>query len=407
MKLSSKFKVFIALLLLPAIYTAFFPGKIIIISAICLYPILFYFLANIKNVNKNEFDDKWIIIVYIIMCVITFLRGIFDSKSQQDYIVLLSSTIFLMLLYPLFIYLAQRKYIISVFNALINTALPLCFISLFFKPSDGFMTFQYCISFIYMFIFFIPFVKRKWKIIIFFIVIIIPLYDIARRSPLINTSVCLIILLLYYRVPHTIYRRIAKLLFSILVLSPIVFLILGLSGVYNIFTLGDSFDAVTITSKSNQRNLLVDSRTSIYSDVFSELSRQKAYIFGLGGAGKTKTSLVDNPNNPNNNIYKEGRRGTESGMLNFIQLSGIVGVLCYWILLTAASYKAIFKSQNSFYIMFGLFLAFKVLYSFVEDRLQCNIATFYFMFYIGLCYNFQLRSLKNIEVKKLSYLIFK
>ncbi|MDD4969961.1 MAG: hypothetical protein PHT07_11085 [Paludibacter sp.] len=407
MRLYTKLKIGAVLLLIPAIYTAFFPGKIVVITALCLYPILFFMFSRIVQIRQSEFDGKLIIDTYIIMCFITFVRGAIDSKSQQDYIVLMSSTIFLMLLYPLFIYLAQKKYLNNIFNILIFLIIPLCFITFFYKPSDGFMTFQQNISFIYLFIFFVPFVKRKWKLIILTLAIIAPLYDITRRSSLINISVCLAILLLYYILPNIIYRKIAKILFFILVLSPIVFLILGLGGIYNIFNLGDSFHEITLTTNLNERNLLVDSRTSIYKDVFSELSEKNAYVFGLGGVGKTKTSLTDNINSEYSRIYKEGRRGTESGMLNYFQLSGFVGALIYWVLLTFASYKAIFKSKNSFFIMFGLFMAFKVLYSFVEDQLQCNIATFYLMFYIGLCYNLRLRNLLNLQMKKYSNILFR
>lgn len=407
MRLSILFKIGAALILIPAIYTAFFPGKIVIVSALCLYPMLFLFYAKIKNIGKNEFENKSVITAYIIMCFITFLRGVFDSKSQQDFIVLISGTIFLMLLYPLFIYLAQRKYIASVFNALVFVALPLSFVTFLFKPTDESMSFQHNISFIYLFVFFVPFVKLKWKVIILLLCIITPLYDITRRSSLINITVCLSVLLTYYIIPHSIYKKMAKVMFFILIISPIFFLILGLSGVYNIFTLGDSFDEVIVISNTNERNLLVDSRTGIYIDVFSELSRQNAYLFGLGGVGKTKTSLTDNSNSDAYKDLKEGRRGTESGMLNHFQFSGIIGAFCYWFLLTFGSYKAIFKSNNSFYIMLGLFIAFKVLYSFVEDQFRPNAATFYLMFMIGLCYNFKLRALKNLEMKKVAYLLFR
>jgi hypothetical protein len=152
---------------------------------------------------------------------------------------------------------------------------------------------------------------------------------------------------------------------------------------------------------------MVDSRTSIYMDVFSELARQNTFVFGLGGSGKTKTSLTDNSAGDYDKIYKEGRRGTESGMLNYFQWSGIIGAFCYWLLLASASYKAIFKSNNSFFLMLGLFMAFKVLYSFIEDILEPNASTFYIMISIGLCYNYKLRSMNNREMRNVIKLRFR
>ena len=96
-------------------------------------------------------------------------------------------------------------------------------------------------------------------------------------------------------------------------------------------------------------------------------------------------------------------------MLNYFQWSGIIGAICYWMLLVAASFKAIFRSNNSFFLMLGGFMAFKIFYSFVEDQLMPNAASFYIMISIGLCHNWKLRNLDNSEMKSLiqSFFYFK
>jgi hypothetical protein len=182
---------------------------------------------------------------------------------------------------------------------------------------------------------------------------------------------------------------------------------LGLSGVYNVFLIGENFKEFNIKSQSNERNLLVDSRTAIYKDVFIELAKQNSIIWGLGGIGKTNTSLKEDELIDYAKIYKEGRRYTESGMLNQFQFSGFIGAFSYWLLLMNASFNAIFKSKNIFFKLLGLFMAFKVTYSFVEDPIYPNVATFYLMYFIGLCYNKKIRSFDNSQIKKLSYIIFK
>jgi len=152
---------------------------------------------------------------------------------------------------------------------------------------------------------------------------------------------------------------------------------------------------------------LTDSRTAIYTDVFTELSKQNSYILGLGGNGKTNTSLIYDESGDYDKIYKEGRRGTESGMLNHFQYSGIIGAFSYWLLLAASSFKAIFKSNNHFCKMLGLFMAFKVFYSFVEDQIMVNVESFYLMFLIGMCSNWKFRGFKDIEIKKRLNFIFR
>ena len=105
--------------------------------------------------------------------------------------------------------------------------------------------------------------------------------------------------------------------------------------------------------------MLVDSRTSIYEDVFDELNRRNAYLIGLTANGKTQTSLSDISNADFSEIYKNGRPGTESGMLNQIQYGGIIGFICYSVLFIGATYFAIWKSRNRYMILIGLFVSFK------------------------------------------------
>ncbi len=402
-----EFKIGISLLLIPAIYTSFFPGKIVIISSICMYTILLFLCSKTVYLKfNNELNNYRIILFYYLICSISFIRGVFNLTSNQDYVVMFSNTIFLMLLYPIFINLIKIENITNLFKSLLIIALPLSFITFFYKPTDGFMSFQHNISFIYIFVFFVPFVKQKWKLIILFLCLITPFSDLTRRSSFVNISFCFLILLFNYILPKYLFDKSIKTLFYLLVTVPVIFLILGLTGVFNIFKLGDAFSEITIKSKSTERNLLVDSRTDIYVDVFSELSRQNAIIFGLGGNGKTKTSLTDEKFSNYDKIYKEGRRGTESGMLNQFQYSGIIGAFSYWLLMTFASFNAVFKSNNKFCMMLGVFLSFKVLFSFIEDQLQPNAASFYLMFIIGICYNFKFRYLMDFQIKKIASKVF-
>jgi hypothetical protein len=400
-------KIGLLLIYLPAIYTSFFFGKIVLISIICFYPILLYFIFNIKNFySKDEFDNNGIFLFFYFINIISLIRGYIDLESKQDFTVFTSWTIFVMILYPLFIYLSKINSIINIFRSFILIGIPLSFFTFNFIPTDGFSSFLQNISFIYLFIFFIPFVKMKWKLIIIILCITIPFYDLTRRSALVNLIFSFSLIFLYYFFPYSYFLKVIKFLFYILIISPFIFLFFGLSGIFNVFSTSDYLNDYTIKSKYNERNAFTDSRTSIYKDVFFELGKKNAFIFGLGGNGKTNTSLKDDQLKDYEKIYKEGRRYTESGMLNQFQFNGFFGALSYWLLLTFASYNAIFKSNNLYFKLLGSFMSFKVFYSFIEDPIYPNVASFYLMFMIGMSYNFKLRSLNNIKIKKLSNFIF-
>ncbi|PXY45702.1 hypothetical protein DMB68_00465 [Flavobacterium hydrophilum] len=153
------------------------------------------------------------------------------------------------------------------------------------------------------------------------------------------------------------------------------------------------------TSNGNKQDLLIDSRTSIYSDVFSELKKQEAFVFGLGASGKTKTSLTEVSYADFDKIYKEGRRRTESGMLNYIQWGGMIGGLVYFLLFVKASFLGIYRSRNWFCVMLGIWVAFKGLFSFIEDATYFSVSSIFIFFAIGICMSKKIRQLDDLEIK--------
>ena len=121
---------------------------------------------------------------------------------------------------------------------------------------------------------------------------------------------------------------------------------------------------------------------------------------------KTTTSLNSLQYIYYSKIYKFGRPGTESGMLNYIQYGGLIGFILYGLLLVVASYKATFLSNNNFMISLGLFVAFKFLYSFIEDQIMFNAHSFYIFFWVGMCYNKTFRDMTSEQIKEYLNKIF-
>ena len=93
-------------------------------------------------------------------------------------------------------------------------------------------------------------------------------------------------------------------------------------------------------------------------------------------------------------------------MLNYFQWGGIITAFVYWLLLTTASYKAIYKSKNGFLKMLGLFMSFKVAYSFIEDTINVQISSFYLMLMIGICFNKCIRNVENNKIKEMVKVVF-
>lgn len=401
MRFSLFLKYGIILVLLPAVYIGFNPGKIVVIQTLCWGVLLFFFIKKRKSFYYRyfKFDISPYLFIYVSYCVLTYIRGFFNIVSQADLIQLASGLLFKSFLLPFFLLLGTPYDIQRLWKSYMIWGLLLCLICYFVPPSNGMMSFGHNMSFLNVFILCIPFLRTKYRIMIVIVVLITIFYDLNRRSVLINNIVPFAIIALYY---SSLYKTaINKLLMALLIIMPILFFMLGAYGSFNIFKYMEDVSDYSINNEV--RSLTTDSRSGIYDDVLSEIDRRQAYIWGLGGNGKTPTSLIKHGYG---DIYQFGRPGTESGMLDHIQYGGLLGFFSYGLLLIAAAFKAS-NSKNDFIRMLGIFIAFKFLYSFVEDKVTTNAQTIYLFLWISMCYNKQFREMSNVQIKRYFRLIFK
>lgn len=391
----------IILIFLPSIFTGFFPGKITIMTTVCGWILAIAYLKNKPKWRMVDFDGKNILKMFLFYMLILYIRGWGNIDSAVDVYAQLGANLFFCFLFPSMIFISQPIYIHYVLKSFIWPGLILCAICYFYPPNDGMMSLAHNASFLNVFILCIPFVKWKWRVMIVAAVIFVVFLDIDRRSIMVNNVVTFLFVICFSIIKTRLFKR---LLFVILIILPLTFAYLGLSGKFNIF---EFMDQTSYFLNGESRSLFVDSRTSIYEDVFGELKKDNAYIWGLGCNGKTNTSLNDLQNADYTKIYKYGRPSTESGMLNYIQYGGLLGFVLYGLLIILAAYKATFLSKNNFMISLGLFVAFKFLYSFIEDQIMFNAHTFYIFLWIGMCYNKSFREMTNEQIKEYFSLIFK
>ena len=395
-------KYFIIPVLLPSVFTGFFPNKIVAVQALCYYLILYILWLKRKQWHKEEFDGGIIFKLVFFYSGLTYLRGFFNIDWYPDWINQFSGLVFLCFLMPMLLFVSSTLNLCKIYQGIIKFGIPLCVINALLPSSDGQMNFQHNMYFLLGFIFCIPYIKKKYRIFILLGLLVIVLYDIDRRSIFLNAGIAFFIFLFYQFIKSVALR---KLLFYLFVLSPIILLFLGLFCDFNIFSNIGEEDSVELTEGGRAAN--VDSRTSIYLDVMLEIDKKKAYLFGLGGNGKTETSLSDNAYVDYGEIYKYGRPGTESGMLNNIQYGGIFGLLVYSLLFIVAAKRGVFNSNNEYMRMLGMFIAFKFLYSFIEDRLGAQASSFYLFLWIGMCYNKYFRCMTDFEIKQYFNQVFK
>ncbi len=394
----------VILSIIPALYFAFFPGKIVIITMICSYPLILSLVHfSLKNGFRN-LDGLIFIKLFLIYNLIVLIRGIVDVQTSQDYKVLLQSGLVTSLFLPLVIQFgAFKNSIIIMLKTFLTFGVLLCSLMYFMPVNSGPLGFNASISPIVFILFICPYLIKKYRPIIYFLVIISFFNDFSNRANLLNISISILLLFTYLINTKRLTLLVLKLTSVLLLVTPIFFLVLGITGVFNVFKIGKVLPEynLEVKKKNATQELFVDSRTSIYLDVFRQLKQDDMIFIGLGGIGKTKTSLTDVKDADYDKIYKEGRRGTESGMLNMIQLGGLIGGLIYFLLLAISSYYAVFKSKNWLCVLLGVWIAYKCLFSFIEDPLTFNISSLFLFFLIGICLNKNFRQYSNKELKEL------
>ena len=303
----------IVLIFLPSIITGFFSGKITLATVICGWLFMYMYLFKYRRlIPVSEFEGNKIRSFFIAYMLFLYIRGWGNIDSITDIYALLGANIFFCFLFPAIICMASPVSMYYVMRSFIRPGIFLCIICFLFPPSDGMMSLAHNASFLNVFILCVPFVKFKWKVIIPLCVLFVVFLDLERRSIMVNN---VFPFLLIAFLPFVKTKVVKSVIFACLISLPIVFGYLAFKGTFNIFAyLNDA----TCSVSAGSRPLLIDSRSSIYEDVFGELKKDNCYALGLGCNGKTETSLTSLAGSDYGSIYKYGRPSTESGMLNYI-----------------------------------------------------------------------------------------
>ena len=380
--------------MLPAVYTGFFPVKIVVVNALCMIIYLIFIWYYKNKISIKDFGCKNIILFYFVYTIFEYTRGFFNIDGWRDYIYLYNG-LFHLIIFPFWILLARPQYIMVLWKSFMTIGIIVSIILAFFPPTHGMHTMAHNMLWLNVFIFMYPYIKRKYFILILGVALFIITFDLNRRSIMLGYLIPIIILLGYLFLQKYIFQ---KIFYYLGVLLPLICLLLFYTKTFNIFQYLEESNKEVILQKDSGRSVFTDSRTGIYEDVVRDVLKAKEWwkpYIGLGGNGKTKVEA-----NGASSFGFEGLRSThESGMLNFIQHGGLLGLIAYGLLITIAAYLAMFKSRNDFMRMLGLFLVFKFAYSFIEDELDFSGHVIAQFLWIGMGYNKSFRNMTDHKMK--------
>lgn len=233
------------------------------------------------------------------------------------------------------------------------------------------------------------FPKMK-RIILFFLVVIISLIGIQydARSQCIKFALTFILgaSLIYAK---WIYKWIYKVLGLIFLISPFIFLYLGLFTNFNIFDLSPEGKTSTLTQ---------DTRTIVYEEAITSSINNKSILYGRGFQhGYDSKFQYKREGNIGFGSGTSERKG-EAQIVNYYTNGGLLYILLFF-LLSASCFIKTFKAQNIYIKAIGLFVTFIWFYSWIEFMTNVNITTLCLWLFYGMCLSPEFIRMNNQEFK--------
>lgn len=356
-----------------------------------------FFIAALYVVKsykyKNCFD--WTIKLWALMSVLAVIRGAFivdlNYFSIKSYV---NCSLILMLPISCVLFKDPQNFF-EPSEKWFRIGFPL-FILL--APITLHMTYYHYLCLLYIPIFFFKKIPVGYKVILV-IVALFFMYDTETRS---NT----IRMMIYGCIgwgccSNLISKRIAKFGSIGLLVMPLIFFVLGLTGKFNIFEMNKYID-----KKNVDESLIADTRTFLYYEVLTELNKNNSLLFGLSSAGGYNSVFSESLAEQIGSVKDVKRTNAECGIMGLALWSGLVGVICYCLLVFHSVFLAINNSKNKYLRSFALILAFNWTYTWVENMFTIHIYNMILYALIGMCMSPNFLKMTDIEIERYFKSIF-
>ena len=348
------------------------------------------------RINQRNFKILNWYMYWVIFCI---LRGFFMAENYWDFKSLIGNTF--ALLVPLIAFTATRnERLQSIFSFYVKVGLPL---SLLILPFFGIGVWGWYLFPVSFFMLFFPLVKFNWRVIIFAISLVAMLGDITVRSHVFKYGIPILLMGVYYLKSLFVIDKLFEVARKIFIILPWFFFVLAVAGIFNVFKIDEYIKSNKLEYKGDtekegyQQSLNSDSRTFIYEEVLESAIKYEYWVLGRTPARGNETIFFAD-------FFEEisgkaERYKNEANVPNVFTWMGIVGLFLYFLIFYKASYLAINRSNNFFSKIIGLFVAFRWMYSWVEDYYSFGMNEFIIWVMIGICLSESFRNMSDSEVK--------
>lgn len=382
---------FVILSVLSCLSYSIIPGGVTV--ATYVIPITSYFLLFVtwKEVffyqRDKEIDCRQIVWLLLFWNICIIARGLWDASDYWDYRGLILSRIPALLL-PIVIFIGGSMGLMArIYSALLKIYIPLSL--LIIKP-----IFYQVISVPLLFIIpYIPFLARRWYKYLFVVFLLLAI-NLSARAWTLRLAVAIILLCVYRFRKKDFSLFFYRILFCIMVATPLLFVILGYTGRFNILNMDSYLESNT------DKIPTIDTRSHLYRLVEKKLTEEDKNWCGLGGISEYWEGFyADYKYSDNKGFSQKGRDSTEAGLLNMYLYGGFIGAILYSLLYISAAYKAFFSSCNFASKLLGLFVLFRWIISFIDEPESRTVSMIILYLTIGLCLSRQFRRMSDTDFK--------
>lgn len=351
--------------------------------------------------------DRKVITLYFIWMLFSAIRGAFIAENYWEWKQLVSGILSLSL--PLLVYAFDKPVITAqVLRYWFKYAL-IIFILLI--PFLGKGAYHFYLGPLFLVGCFIPLLPKKWKIIIGGLLAVMLVINLGSRSQVIKSAIVLLVAMgVYCR--HWISTSMLKMVHWICYVAPIILLILGISGTFNIFedlasNKGRYMERKIVDGKVVTEDLSTDTRTFIYQEVITSALKHHYVLWGRTPARGNDSMAFGAFSAEELKTGKYERHSNELCHTNIFTWLGLIGVILYSLIYLRSSYLAVYKSNNIYIKFLGCFIAFRWAYGWIEDFNRFDIMNISLWMIIAMGLSIRFRSMTNSQFRYWINSIFK
>ncbi len=248
-----------------------------------------------------------------------------------------------------------------------------------------------------LFALFYKFLTKRYITYVLIAYIVTITLGFESRSDMLRFSVCILLGFFSF---STLLRKSIKILHIGFLICPIVFLILGLLGIFNVFNISEERnigDKYMIGSGDSQYNALNDTRTGLYVEEIESAINNNYVLQGRSISRGHDTILFGEW--AEEQTGRMERQSTEVSILNVFNYFGLIGIVLYGFIFAQASFLAIYRSKNSIIPIVGLYVSFRWIFAFIEDFSRFDLNYMFLWLMIGMCYSPNFRNMTNRDIK--------